>query len=64
MQSRTRRETKSFNVPAFFGRDLRRSQRNIERDPRADIFSVRKKPPSRSSRGGFSVIGFLLRHSQ
>src|SRR6266487_375249 len=55
MQSRTCRETKSFNIPDV-PRDLRRSQERIEHDPRADISLVPKKPPSRLSRGGFLVI--------
>src|SRR6266480_2198530 len=64
MQSRMRRETKSFNIPDA-PRDLRRSQEKIEDDPRADISLVSEKPPSSLTRGGgFSVIGLSLRHSQ
>jgi len=42
MQSRTCRETKSFNIPDV-PRDLRRSQGRIEHDPRADnLFGTQK----------------------
>ena len=42
MQSRTRRETKSFNIPDV-RRDFRRSQEKTEHDGCADISSVTQK---------------------
>jgi hypothetical protein len=50
-------------VPVFAGISGS-NQDNIEHEQRINIFPVRKKPPSKSFRGGFLIIRISLRHSQ